>query len=89
MAGHLSVPVEGGGFPHKVHLEVMWDFHRSSNAAPQFNSNFIPIVFKHTLLKKLFYSYSDAADFKEGNCDGSQCDAADILQQCKGYCQGL
>lgn len=48
----FSLPVEGSGLPNKVNLEVVGDFHRCSNTAPQLDGNFIPIVFKHKLLRK-------------------------------------
>lgn len=41
----LVVPVKGSGLPHKIHLEVVGYFHRSSNTAAQFYSNLISIVF--------------------------------------------
>lgn len=48
----FSLPVEGSGLPNKVNLEVVGDFHRCSNTAPQLDGNFIAIVFKHKLLRK-------------------------------------
>lgn len=51
-ASVFSLPVKGSGLPNKVNLEVVGDFHRCSNTAPQLDGNFIAIVFKHKLLRK-------------------------------------
>lgn len=44
-----SVPVKGSGFPHKIHLEVVGDLHRSSHAAPQLDGDLITIICRTSL----------------------------------------
>lgn len=59
--GAASIPVKRSRFPHKIHLEVVSDFHGSSHAAPQLDGYLITIICRTSLssnLEQTFEFYS-------------------------------
>lgn len=44
MEAKVDAPVERGGLPHEIHLEVMRHLHRRAHTAPQLNGDLIAII---------------------------------------------